>query len=415
MKKAILILSVFVSTMLLSCGSRFEPFPDYMGRHGHSAVVYNNKMYVFGGHDGGDFLNDLWVYDPPPEDTWTKLDSTTSPPVRGYHAAVVDDLTGYIYVYGGIDSTAVSNFIYYDDMWEYNGSDWNRVTPTLTSTGRFGHSAVTDGTWIYIFGGRSSTASLSDFDGYDFLGAFSSLATAPPARVYHSAAVNTNNGRIYVFGGWENYDKATPSLNDLWEYDISGTSWSPITAPPTSPPARGKHAVVVDEANNTLYVFGGSGDTGITNAVWQYPGSYRDKTTIAFVDGGGGNDSITDSANGFIDAGFEVGDSITVTGSINSNGVFTAITVETGVIEIDAASLAADEPAPPPVTLEVNDWVQKGIPATSPALRYAHTAVMLSGKMYVFGGRTGGVSLNDLWAYDPATNTWEQKASIPSQ
>ena len=32
------------------------------GRFGHSAVIDNDLMYVFGGWDGANTLNDLWIY-----------------------------------------------------------------------------------------------------------------------------------------------------------------------------------------------------------------------------------------------------------------------------------------------------------------------------------------------------------------
>ncbi len=71
------------------------------------------------------------------------------------------------------------------------------------------------------------------------------------------------------------------------------------------------------------------------------------QTTIAAVDGGESADSFTDSGNGFITAGFSVGDSFLVYGFTGGmaaiHGPFTALTVAEGTITVATGSLAADE------------------------------------------------------------------------
>lgn len=68
--------------------------------------------------------------------------------------------------------------------------------------------------------------------------------------------------------------------------------------------------------------------------------------TIAFVDGGAGNDSITDSGNGFLTAGFVVGNSITVDSTSNLNdGTYVILAVSAGTIEVATGSLTAESAA----------------------------------------------------------------------
>ena len=68
--------------------------------------------------------------------------------------------------------------------------------------------------------------------------------------------------------------------------------------------------------------------------------------TIAAVDGGAGNDSLTDSGNGFITAGFTAGDEIVVKGFTGGGqavaGPLKVLTVTAGVIEVPTGSLVAD-------------------------------------------------------------------------
>lgn len=66
-------------------------------------------------------------------------------------------------------------------------------------------------------------------------------------------------------------------------------------------------------------------------------------TTIAFVDGGGGNDSITDSGSGFLTAGFlHPHRNITVVGSTSNNDTFEMLSVVAGTIEVPTGSLTAE-------------------------------------------------------------------------
>lgn len=66
-------------------------------------------------------------------------------------------------------------------------------------------------------------------------------------------------------------------------------------------------------------------------------------TTIAFVDGGGGNDSITDSGAGFVTAGFRVGDTITIkTASGTNDKNVVALSVVAGTIEVATASFTTE-------------------------------------------------------------------------
>jgi hypothetical protein len=92
--------------------------------------------------------------------------------------------------------------------------------------------------------------------------------------------------------------------------------------------------------------------TCLKNKILSGPAALRSSviktaTTIAAVDGGAGLDSFTDSDNGFVAAGFSVGDAILVTGfagsGVANNGkIFTIVSVTPGTIEVATGSLAAE-------------------------------------------------------------------------
>jgi len=50
-------------------------------RCGHSATIYNDKMYVFGGTNGEVRYNDMWIYDLINE-SWETIKLKENPPVR---------------------------------------------------------------------------------------------------------------------------------------------------------------------------------------------------------------------------------------------------------------------------------------------------------------------------------------------
>jgi len=66
-------------------------------------------------------------------------------------------------------------------------------------------------------------------------------------------------------------------------------------------------------------------------------------TGIAFVDGGASKDSVTDTGNGFLAAGFKKGMKFAVLGSASNDGIYTALSVTAGVITVATGSFTAEE------------------------------------------------------------------------
>ena len=58
---------------------------------------------------------------------------------------------------------------------------------------------------------------------------------------------------------------------------------------------------------------------------------------------------------------------------------------------------------------EGTGWQKLQPPSTPPARAWTR-GVWLDGKLWVFGGRGAAGTMNDLWAYDPASGAWEQRA-----
>ena len=66
-------------------------------------------------------------------------------------------------------------------------------------------------------------------------------------------------------------------------------------------------------------------------------------TGIAFVDGGGGSDTITDTGSSFVKAGFESGDKIRIIGSASNDGDYLLTAASAGTLTVATGSLTAED------------------------------------------------------------------------
>ena len=91
-----------------------------------------------------------------------------------------------------------------------------------------------------------------------------------------------------------------------------------------------------------------------------YRKAYIQAITLALVDGGVGDDTITDSGSGFVTAGFENGDIITISGATNAadNITVTLTAVLAGTLSFATGSFTAGEGAGALIT------VQEALPGT---------------------------------------------------
>ncbi len=58
---------------------------------------------------------------------------------------------------------------------------------------------------------------------------------------------------------------------------------------------------------------------------------------------------------------------------------------------------------------EPNNWTEVHPSGNVPPARHSHAATAYNGLLYLFGGTDGTSVFDDMWAYDPAANTWVHK------
>lgn len=136
---------------------RSSKYGAYLGpsnRRGHSAVIYGDSMYIFGGFE--DFRgssSQLWEYDLMNQ-RWELRNlsslSAIQPEPRHSHSAIVHDCN--MYIYGGL-----SNLKPLGDLWRWSWRDkrWFKEKTRGRSPGQLhGHSAIQAFGSMFVFGGE---------------------------------------------------------------------------------------------------------------------------------------------------------------------------------------------------------------------------------------------------------------------
>lgn len=140
-----------------SLNMKSNKFGAYLGptnRRGHSAVMYSNSMYIYGGFE--DFRGSsgqLWEFNMLTQRWDLKNLSSTSachPEPRHSHSAIV--YNDSMYIYGGL-----SNLKPLSDLWRWNWRDkrWFKERTRGTSPGQLhGHTAIQAFGSMFVFGGE---------------------------------------------------------------------------------------------------------------------------------------------------------------------------------------------------------------------------------------------------------------------
>lgn len=235
---------------------------------------------------------DTWEFDLATS-TWTnRLPSPAParaawPRNRSAFAAAYDSQRGRTLIFGG------SNFYYYDELWEWDGSTgaWTALTPNPRPASwpvfRFGVAGAYDsdrGKFV-IFAGQGRSATTPDYVLYNELWEWDAgtstwtnrtpdplPANWPGARDGHGMVYDRDRKRAVVFGG-DATTTADLRLADLWEWDGAAGSWRDLTPPNLSaavwPPARMFPATTYIPSRSSLLVAAGS-EIDVAFDVWEW-------------------------------------------------------------------------------------------------------------------------------------------------
>mmetsp|Transcript_32074 Transcript_32074/g.108935 ORF Transcript_32074/g.108935 Transcript_32074/m.108935 type:complete len:102 (-) Transcript_32074:181-486(-) len=99
-------------------------------RENNGLIEFQGKLYLFGGYNGQQWLNDLFSFDLGTKE-WHSVDQSGQPPASrfGYVSVVHNN---FFIVFGGYDGSTWLN-----DMHEYNFETWS--WGAVHATGKFQH------------------------------------------------------------------------------------------------------------------------------------------------------------------------------------------------------------------------------------------------------------------------------------
>lgn len=179
-------------------------------RRAHTACLYKNGIYVFGGGDGVRALNDVWRLDVTDVNkmSWKLISSAervapgtkdSRPKARGYHTANM--VGSKLIIFGGSDGGEC-----FDDVWVYDveAHFWKAV-PIPVTFRRLSHTSNIVGSYLFVIGGHDGSEYSNDV-------LLLNLVTmswdkrrvygrAPSGRGYHGTVLY--DSRLLIIGGFD--------------------------------------------------------------------------------------------------------------------------------------------------------------------------------------------------------------------
>jgi len=254
-----------------------------------SAMIYdakNKRFIVFGGYDGSVRFNEVWELSADSAyHRWKKLAPTGTPPVarnlcgsvyaRGTTSGAVDK--AYMVIWGGADPGDRNDMLILDVSTP--GSEaWTTVTQTNAPSARdyITHHMAAKVTAsntidIYLFGGWASSR-VNDLyrctlnvnsPGSVTWTTLKANGTAGNPSIRSGAAMvyDSANNRLIITSGYN----GSTYLSDVWQYSISGGSFTQLSPTGTAPGGRELPSVGYDSVNQRLILMGGWQGSATTN------------------------------------------------------------------------------------------------------------------------------------------------------
>ncbi|EAQ93426.1 hypothetical protein CHGG_01661 [Chaetomium globosum CBS 148.51] len=197
-------------------------------RRAHTACLYKNGIYVFGGGDGVRALNDIWRLDVSDMNkmSWKLISGPSSadgrspitgkdlrPKARGYHTANM--VGSKLIIYGGSDGGECFN-----DVWVYDVDihTWRSVNVPVTHR-RLSHTATIVGSYLFVIGGHDGNEYSNDvlllnlvtmtWDRRKVYG------LPPSGRGYHGTVLY--DSRLLMIGGFD----GSEVFGDVWSLELA--------------------------------------------------------------------------------------------------------------------------------------------------------------------------------------------------
>ncbi|CAN4088355.1 unnamed protein product [Withania somnifera] len=207
-------------------------------RDSHSCTAVGDSLFVFGGTNGRESLNDLHILD-------TSLNTWISPTLRGdrpspregHSAALIGKR---LFIFGGCGKFDDAE-LYYDDVYILNTETfvWKRIVPSgIPPSKRECHSCSSWNGKIIIIGGEDtskfyqSDVHVLDTDTLAWCKLNTTGQILPPRGGHTTITLGKN---LFVFGGFAD-DQSL--FDDVYVLDIAAGTWSQVMPTDEGPSAR---------------------------------------------------------------------------------------------------------------------------------------------------------------------------------
>ena len=262
-------------------GSNWEQATDDAGwsaRSNLTSLVYDNKMWVLGGDDNGNRLNDVWYSTD--GINWEQATDNAGWSARSSHTSLVYD--NKMWVIGGDDNGNRLNDVWYST----DGSNWEQATDNAGWLARSSHTSLVYDNKMWVLGGWDSIRKNDVWysrDGSNWEQATDDAGWS--SRYVYTSLVYDN--KMWVLGGFDGGRK-----NDVW-YSIDGSNWEQATDDAGWSARQSPTSLVYD---NKMWVLGGLDIRDRFNDVW-YSVASNDtiSTALALSLSSSGNDYSSDA------------------------------------------------------------------------------------------------------------------------
>lgn len=178
-------------------------------RRAHTACLYKNGIYIFGGGDGVRALNDVWRLDVSDmtKMSWKLISAPEKnqagkdyrPKARGYHTANM--VGSKLIIFGGSDGGEC-----FDDVWVYDVDEhfWKDVSIPVKFR-RLSHTATIVGSYLFVIGGHDGNEYSNDVLLLNLVTMTwdrrKTYGKPPSGRGYHGAVLY--DSRLIMVGGFD--------------------------------------------------------------------------------------------------------------------------------------------------------------------------------------------------------------------
>ncbi|NMC14414.1 MAG: hypothetical protein GYA34_16210 [Chloroflexi bacterium] len=210
---------------------------------GYASGVLSDTIYVLGGVNvSHTYQGDVWKFSPI-SNTWSRGDSEATTPILGGRAGgsfTGAPSRGELLAFGGSPPFTPAG----DEVWRYNPATtlWTTSNMPNPDGDRPGHSAGVIGDRLYLVGGvtppSGNFVQAVTLDGSMFPSVYITGTQSPTPRTYPATVFDSQNNRIYVFGGKSITSSA--AMTDTWYLSLGTGIWNRL--PDLPQPLTNTHA-----------------------------------------------------------------------------------------------------------------------------------------------------------------------------